>query len=251
MKGGNPVENDASWLQTIGVALVWALLVLAAIAIFRKQLGALLARPDLAIEIAGFKISANDQKQAAESMKAALVARGRDASEEQALTEMSLLATAAESLGRPAKVLWVDDQPSNNQLECEALDRVRAAVELATSTEHALVMIDIRGPYDVIISDMARPGRPRAGFDLLEQLRDNGDQTPFIIYSFYDPKVWPERFDMAVERGAIGSSYEPVQLFELIARALRTVAAIKPASRRRSRRVWRTWRRRPAKSIEG
>ena len=106
-------------------------------------------------------------------------------------------------------------------------------------TEHALALIDLHGPYDVIISDMARPESRKAGVDLLEQLRDKGDQTPLIIYSFYDSATWAEHFDRAVERGAVGSTQEPIQLFELVARALRTPAATKRTSRRRSRRAWR------------
>jgi PleD family two-component response regulator len=64
------------------------------------------------------------------------------------------------------KVLWVDDNPSNNYYERSALKALGIQFTLSTSTEDALAKVG-SNKYDAIISDMSRPPDRRAGYTLL------------------------------------------------------------------------------------
>jgi CheY-like chemotaxis protein len=79
------------------------------------------------------------------------------------------------------RVLWVDDNPSNNFYERVALSEMGIAVDVATSSEEAMnVLTYLRA--DVIVSDMKRHGRHDAGLALLRAIRSRGMTTPVIFY---------------------------------------------------------------------
>jgi CheY-like chemotaxis protein len=109
-------------------------------------------------------------------------------------------------------VLWVDDRPSNNLHERQALEAVGITFVPAVSTEEALEKIK-RQPFDAIISDMGRPPDPQAGYTLLEKLRESGDRTPFLIYAGSSA---PEHRAEARRRGAVACTNRPDELFEMV-----------------------------------
>nr|WP_277881515.1 response regulator [Leptolyngbya sp. FACHB-17] len=108
--------------------------------------------------------------------------------------------------------MWVDDYPNNNIYERQALEALGVNFVLATSTEEALKKIS-RQKFDAIISDMGRPPDSRAGYTLLDQLRSNGDQTPFIIYA---GSRNPEQVAESRRHGAIGCANNANELFEMV-----------------------------------
>jgi len=124
-------------------------------------------------------------------------------------------------LGRPPQVLWVDDRPSNNRYEVEALTSLGMHVSLSTSTDDALSKLSVHGPYDVIISDMGRPSDAQAGDTLLIAVRRRGDATPVVIYA---ASRSAEHFNMAVQRGAVGCTNQPDELIEMVSNALRSTS---------------------------
>jgi CheY-like chemotaxis protein len=115
-----------------------------------------------------------------------------------------------------ATVLWVDDRPSNNIHERQALEALGVTFVLATSTNEALEKVKSQS-FDVIISDMGRPPDPQAGYTLLNELRTSGNQTPFIIYA---GSRAPEHRAEARRRGALGYTNRPDELFEMVVSAL-------------------------------
>jgi CheY-like chemotaxis protein len=115
-----------------------------------------------------------------------------------------------------ASVLWVDDNPSNNRYERAALEALGIQSTISTTTEDALERIRAK-TYDVIISDMGRPPDNRAGYTLLDEKRDLGDQAPFIIYAGSNR---PEHKAEARRRGALGSTNDPQELFQLVIGAI-------------------------------
>lgn len=115
-----------------------------------------------------------------------------------------------------APVLWVDDRPANNLYERKALEALGIHFTISTSTEDALEKIRLN-KYAVIISDMGRPPDMRAGYTLLEEKRKLGDTTPFIIYAGSN---LPEYKAEARKRGAIGSTNDPQELFQLVLSAI-------------------------------
>lgn len=114
-------------------------------------------------------------------------------------------------------VLWVDDSPSNNRYEVQALEALGIRIELSESTEDALERVQQRH-FDLIISDMGRPGDPRAGYTLLEMLRASGSLTPFLIYS---GSRRPEHVQEARKRGALGCTNSPQELVLMATKAIR------------------------------
>jgi CheY-like chemotaxis protein len=117
------------------------------------------------------------------------------------------------------RVLWVDDRPSNNRREINQLETQGIHVTTKTSTEDALDELSSNAErYGLVISDMGRGLDRRAGYTLLKAMRDQGIDTPLVIYAGSGS---PEHDAEARERGALGSTNSPVRLFELVRNALR------------------------------
>jgi CheY-like chemotaxis protein len=117
---------------------------------------------------------------------------------------------------RSASVLWVDDHPDNNIYERRALEAFDIAFDISTSTAEALQKVGQRR-YDLIISDLGRAGDKRAGVTLLQELRRQGNHTPYIIYS--GPGAAFVR-DEALRLGAAASTNRARELFESVLAAL-------------------------------
>lgn len=113
-------------------------------------------------------------------------------------------------------VLWVDDHPENQTFERQALQALGIRVIQAPSTETALQILSSQ-KFDVIISDMSRPPDNRAGYTLLDALRQRGDDTPFIIYSSSGSM---EHKQEARARGAFGSTNRVTELYEYVLSAI-------------------------------
>ena len=79
-------------------------------------------------------------------------------------------------------VLWADDHPKRNVAGHARLERERAHVVTARSTEEALAELS-RRPFDAIITDLVRGTEEFAGFDLLERVRSIAEAPPVAIYT--------------------------------------------------------------------
>lgn len=113
-------------------------------------------------------------------------------------------------------ILWVDDHPGNNRFEREAFEALGLSVVLSTSTEDALLRVSDQG-FDVVISDMSRPPDHRAGYTLLQKLREQGNTAPFIIYA---GSAAPEHRKEAERLGAQGTTNRPDELLQMVLRAM-------------------------------
>ncbi|MBD1821931.1 response regulator [Cyanobacteria bacterium FACHB-DQ100] len=177
---------------------------------------------ELSLKGAGFEASLK-RKQAEVSAALAAAAASRsdgDTNRESAAKAAKIAADIASEVVTPrlirrarrSTVLWVDDLPNNNIYERQALEALGVNFVLATSTEEALKKTS-RQRFDAIISDMGRPPDSRAGYTLLDQLRSNGDQTPFIIYA---SSRNPEHVAESRRHGAIGCTNNANELFEMV-----------------------------------
>lgn len=115
-----------------------------------------------------------------------------------------------------ATVLWVDDRPDNNLHERRALAAMGLRVEVALSTDDALLRIE-HGSYDLVISDMSRPGDRRAGYTLLDKMRQARIETPFLIYAGSSSE---SQVREALQHGALGFTSAPQELVVMVAKAL-------------------------------
>ena len=110
----------------------------------------------------------------------------------------------------------MDDQPRNIEYERQALTALGFDVTIALDTEPALQKMS-SNTYDLVISDMGRPSGARAGYTLLQALRQRGIETPFLICSSSDA---PEHKQEALRRGAQGATNDPQELLELVVQIL-------------------------------
>jgi pentatricopeptide repeat protein len=212
------------WTALLGV-LAWPVVVVVALVLFRHAIRDLLSRDDVSFSgPAGIAVSARRATGAlvtAQEIKAGTVTSGgatRPTSWADVDEQVREVAEFVRRSRRSPRILWVDDTPSQNRFERTALENMGMVVDLCTSTAPALEQLRNRGPYDVVISNMAREGDVRAGYTLLEQMRHRGDRTPFVVYSESD---LPEHFDEAVRRGAVGSTPHPQELVDMVLHALR------------------------------
>lgn len=108
-------------------------------------------------------------------------------------------------------ILWVDDTPKSNLYEKSALESLGARFVVVEDTATAVGVIDTTH-FDLIISDMARPGDTQAGYTLLEAIRARGCKSPYIIYA---GEKKPEQVQEAQRRGA-RTTNDPTELTAMV-----------------------------------
>ena len=207
-------------------AIIWPATIFYMLIRFGPSIGSFISSlGEINLKGAGFEASARRrQNEAAGALAAATVSRP----EEGATTEAAANAAkeAVQVVGgvsskvirqiEGVKVLWVDDNPDNNNYERQALEALGVQFMISTSTEDAINKVK-NHKFGAIISDMGRRHDPRAGYTLLEKLRASGDRTPFIIYS---RSRSPENQAEARRRGAVGCTNRATELFEMVLSAL-------------------------------
>ncbi|MGB8648439.1 MAG: response regulator [Anaerolineae bacterium] len=224
------MDIDA-WIKFLTViislvqALVWPFLVLFVLLRFRTPLENFLGRmTQVSIKGPGGEITVISQLEIAASLGAATAKDGASSSGPSAqkareianLVSRSTQAGTAKTLS-DARILWVDDRPSNNVYERRALEALGIHFDLSLSTEDALSMVHAQ-QYNVIISDMGRGTDPQAGYTLLEEIRKSDDRTPFIIYAGSNA---PEHQAETKRRGGFGTTNDPQELFQLVLDAIK------------------------------
>lgn len=180
-------------ILTAIASLLWPIVVAALIIALFPVIRRLLSQSEsIDVEVAGTKISV--QRASDELRK--LIGDLQDRVNELEGVRGDVLAapearepsTIRPTPSRRQVVLWVDDRLEANVYERARLAEAGWRVVQAESTGSALERAHNDGPFSAIISDMARVeggGRlnPRAGLDLLKELRGNGDNTPVVFYS--------------------------------------------------------------------
>ncbi|MGW6935302.1 TIR domain-containing protein [Lentzea sp. NPDC054927] len=113
-------------------------------------------------------------------------------------------------------ILWVDDNPGNNQRERKVFESFGIEFTLARSTREALSVLDERR-FGAIISDMGRVEGPEEGFTLLNEVRSRDLLTPFFLYTGASARRL--RLEAAA-RGAQGLTSAPGELVDIVTTAL-------------------------------
>lgn len=155
--------------------------------------------------------------------------RGREQGEQKALIATSTAAEAGVAAGvAPAagalegglNALWADDQPDNNTNVRQTIERLLGVkFDIARTTDEAVTTLSAnRDRYAFVISDMGRPSDRRAGFTLLQRLRDEGIDVPYIIYA---ASATSDQDRDAKSRGAVGMTNSPSRLLELVSQVVR------------------------------
>ena len=113
-------------------------------------------------------------------------------------------------------ILWVDDNPVNNELAVRALRKLSLDVEQATTTQMGLDAM-ARRYFDLVISDMGRGSDLRAGYELLDAIRTQHNAVPFLIFAGSDNAEFRRE---AAQRGAQLSTNDMLELIDAVIRLL-------------------------------
>ena len=116
-----------------------------------------------------------------------------------------------------SRILWVDDNPSNNEGEMAALRALEITIDTVTSTDDALAALGSER-YDVVVTDMGRPGDAEAGFTLGRAIRTGGQTLPVIVYTA--PSHVRAIRGEASQNGVWFVTADPYELFEAVTNAL-------------------------------
>lgn len=111
-----------------------------------------------------------------------------------------------------AHALWVDDQPDGNRLEAESLKALGVRVSQVETGADARDALR-NGAFDLILSDIARPGGASEGLDDLNGLKALAPDVPVIFYILH---LKPD----GVPPGAFGITARPDELLHLCMDAL-------------------------------
>jgi CheY-like chemotaxis protein len=205
-------------IAAMASAALWPAVAAFAVWLFRRPIRKLLSSDEVAITLpGGIEVAATRHAAASSLEEATREKQLPPISNDAAFDETSVLDEAVREHGA-VRILWVDDQPSNNRAEREALEKLGIVVELALSTDAALVML-ARSRFDLVISDMGRPEGAQAGYDLLDAMRGRGDETGLIFYTSSRSAV---HFDEAVRRSALGCTNAPRELLQMVASGIRS-----------------------------
>lgn len=246
--------NIEYWLRLasegVGViqAVVWLLLGIGVFSYFRRPLRDFLQQATqvkvgvgpggVGIEMTRVVAEASASLGAAEGYRQADVNKADGLSPKSTQDIVGTVFQALESQGSThfdgARILWVDDYPSNNAYERRAFESLGISIDTALSTEEALERLRRHTGYSAIISDMGRPPDQEAGYTLLRAVRDMGLQTPFFIYAGSNR---PEYKARARSEGAQGSTNDPIELFSLVTEALAKPSVKREASVRAEKRL--------------
>jgi CheY-like chemotaxis protein len=94
-----------------------------------------------------------------------------------------LVPKALQQVGPLLKVLWVDEHPQNNiglQYAFQALGMIVICID--TNAGIPAAFTTAKG-FDVVITDIGRPGDPRGGFKTIEIIGADHSGTPVIVYT--------------------------------------------------------------------
>jgi len=130
------------------------------------------------------------------------------------------------------RVLWVDDNPKNNEVECAAFAELGIDVKTATDTKGALTCLRASS-YDAVVSDWTRHPSVAPdvseGLRLLRTMRRRSDRTPLVFYvGWTSPKELAQRRTLAAEAGATGVTASPRELLRWCVGELVRSAALDP-----------------------
>lgn len=203
-------------------ALVWPLILVGFLWLFRDPLRSLIANLRTAtVEVGGNKVTVEQFTRAVETSTSIGMASGKKTSktsrsDDQEVREIAdavtkTLLSGVHDLRAGVSVLWVDDQPAEIDLERKAFDGIGLSVTHVESTEAALAELQAEN-YALVISDGKRGDDDEAAFTLLREMRARGVEKPLIVYTHRDASG-------AYDEGAFGVAQNPRELLDLVLKA--------------------------------
>lgn len=189
--------DPPAWLQTLQVvpSLLWPLIALGVILLFRKQLQAKI--PGLT----SFKAASIEATFAIELQD--LTPAGTSATDSDRRDVIGR-AVRAKGYCKGKQILWVDDNPGNNRALAQFFVKLlNIRIDYVLSTAEAIDTLRHLGGYDMVITDMVRGTNFNAGIDLIRTMKMENLSVPTVIYGSKDSAT------EGVPAGAFGLTNRP------------------------------------------
>jgi hypothetical protein len=188
--------------------LIWSVLLLVVLLIFRDAIRERLKRVK-GLSLLGFAVQLE-----ADEVKTAVLHRESGLSKERLDTVASSVVARADWLQpvlRGALVVWLDEEPENNQMERGILRRMGVFTEVILHLDDAVEFIESNGDeIDAVISENLTRDDVNVGELLLERLGPNS--PPTVLYVTHLKPGLPD--------GAVGVTNRPGVLFHLVMDAI-------------------------------
>lgn len=196
-----PPEPTFDWKLLFDLAphLIWAIVILLVIGMIGPKRIATAFLNARKISFAGVEIDLKGD------IAEAVQAKGVDASSKLE-GQVARRAQRSLALTTGARLLWIDEQPANNDNEVRLFKRLGMAIDLAASDTDATKRL-AAGVYDVVISSWTRAGDSQAGRTFIPTIRP-AMLSPEVI--FYVGKI------RAVPIAAFGLTVRPDELLNLV-----------------------------------
>lgn len=213
------------WVDSV-VSVGWLILAIVLVCVTYPLIARIVKERSFTVEIAGFKLSAQET---AESLNSAI----KDLQESVRRLEAGGATGASPSAAtstppkpvRGGSILWVDDYPINNALIFEKLESDGFRVDRALSTREGLRLFSQRN-YDMVLSDMGRNEDgaevPDAGVVLTDALRKIDKTIPIFIYCSH--RARDMQGQRARDAGANDITTSAVELYGYIEDAMRAAS---------------------------
>lgn len=214
------MQADGTVLSGVA-SLLWPLLFLVVLLLFRKPIAILLesARSRrFTLKIGGQELTMDEASEQQRTLIADLQMQVAEIMKRlEGASDLVDRDSAGEAIFQPTSILWVDDEPKNNSFFLDQLEQLGIRVDLALSTADGLSMFDQRR-YSAVISDMSRreDGRTeaRAGLKLLTAVRERDPVVRFII--FCGARSARINQEEALRIGADGITSSAAELYSLL-----------------------------------
>ena len=194
--------------------VIWPLVVIYVTYIFQEQIGLLIDRViGGTVKAGGAEVTVETDRQEKATNRLEQASEDKETGDSSASISAVVKSLDSPILRRAEErsvVLWVDDKPSNNNMERLALEEYNMSILFAEDTELAFELL-AENDVKAIISDMHRHSNDEAGLDLLRNLPSQ--HPPVFIYTSVDKS---EQNREALALGAVCVTTSPSVLFEQV-----------------------------------
>jgi hypothetical protein len=167
-------------------SVLWVLVVVGALFMFREPIRALLGRLQSAHLPGNVTLTFGPALQRAVKEAAKRLPQAELGLSERKVEALLSRAEANAGVIVGGRVLWVDDNPEGNVWVREAMDALGISITTARATKEAQFFLE-QGRIDLVISDMTREaeetnGKKKAGVQLRDAMHRYGVTAPLIFY---------------------------------------------------------------------
>jgi CheY-like chemotaxis protein len=195
--------------------LFWLMLVVYLLLRFKDPIAARLANAsELSVKTPIGEIAV---KVATETSAALAAAESRaDTKQDQPKTDLQAVQKSAHAAAQALDklkdrcILWVDDNPHNNEYEASAFRAAGLCIQAVKTSAQAMDRLK-SSRFDLVITDLTRGRDSSAGLKFIKAAKHLNPSLRILVYS---SARGAHQFPEAYRLGAVGATYRPRELFD-------------------------------------